>query len=90
MGWARSVSSKFDDLRFFHNLIGLPSETLMLFPEWETLPYESTPPHVESIGRRMRGEPGLTLELHELIVEPRLHLGQALEGLGDTGRGGGG
>jgi transcription-repair coupling factor (superfamily II helicase) len=44
----------YDDLAFFHQLQGLPAEALALFPEWETLPYESTPPHVELISRRMR------------------------------------
>ncbi|MGH7167817.1 MAG: hypothetical protein ACREII_04725, partial [Nitrospiraceae bacterium] len=44
----------YEDLRFFHGMLGLSPETLALFPEWETLPYESTPPHVELIARRMR------------------------------------
>jgi transcription-repair coupling factor (superfamily II helicase) len=44
----------YDDLTFFHQLQGLPTEPLALFPEWETLPYESTPPHVELVARRMR------------------------------------
>ncbi len=43
----------FDDLRFFHSLIGLPATSLALFPRWETLPYESTAPHVGLVARRM-------------------------------------
>ena len=43
-----------DDLAFFYQLMGLPAETLALFPEWETLPYEATAPHVELIAKRMR------------------------------------
>ena len=43
----------FDDLHFFHRLIGLPTAALTLFPRWETLPYESTPPHVGLVARRM-------------------------------------
>jgi transcription-repair coupling factor (superfamily II helicase) len=43
----------FDDLRFFHNLMGLPATSLALFPRWETLPYESTAPHVGLVARRM-------------------------------------
>ena len=43
-----------EDLRFFHAMLGLSPEALALFPEWETLPYESTPPHVELIASRMR------------------------------------
>ncbi|MBM4122580.1 MAG: transcription-repair coupling factor [Nitrospira sp.] len=43
-----------DDLRFFDTLVGLPTEPLTLFPEWEILPYEGTPPHVELIAQRMR------------------------------------
>jgi transcription-repair coupling factor (superfamily II helicase) len=44
----------FDDLQFFTAMLGLPAEPLAFFPEWETLPYEATPPHVELIARRMR------------------------------------
>jgi len=43
----------YDDLRFFHELIGLPTTSLALFPRWETLPYESTAPHVGLVARRM-------------------------------------
>jgi transcription-repair coupling factor (superfamily II helicase) len=43
----------FDDLRFYHGLRGLPQTSLALFPRWETLPYESTAPHVGLIARRM-------------------------------------
>ena len=50
----------YEDLRFFHAMLGLSPEALALFPEWETLPYESTPPHVELIARRMR-------TLHRLV-----------------------
>jgi transcription-repair coupling factor (superfamily II helicase) len=44
----------YDDLRFFHQLFNVPTDQLIFFPKWETLPYESTAPHVESIARRMR------------------------------------
>ncbi|MGH7164974.1 MAG: CarD family transcriptional regulator, partial [Nitrospiraceae bacterium] len=44
----------YNDLQFFYAMVGLSPETLALFPEWETLPYEATPPHVEVIARRMR------------------------------------
>ncbi len=44
----------FNDLHFFHRLSGLPAETLTLFPRWETLPYESTAPHVGLVSRRMK------------------------------------
>lgn len=43
----------FDDLMFFHRLMGLPTTSLALFPRWETFPYESTAPHVGLIARRM-------------------------------------
>ena len=43
-----------DDLRFFHHLFNVSSDRLLFFPKWETLPYESTAPHVELIARRMR------------------------------------
>ena len=44
----------YEDLQFFHAMLGLSPEALALFPEWETLPYEATPPHVELIARRMQ------------------------------------
>ncbi|MEP6887905.1 MAG: DEAD/DEAH box helicase, partial [Nitrospirales bacterium] len=44
----------YDDMRFFQTMLGLPSETLALFPEWETLPYEPTAPAPELIARRAR------------------------------------
>ena len=43
----------FEDLRFYHELSGLPETSLALFPRWETLPYEATAPHVGLIARRM-------------------------------------
>jgi transcription-repair coupling factor (superfamily II helicase) len=43
----------FDDLHFFHDLIGLSTAPLALFPRWETLPYEGSAPHVGLIARRM-------------------------------------
>ncbi len=43
----------YDDLRFYHDLSGLPETSLALFPRWETLPYEATAPHVGLIARRM-------------------------------------
>jgi len=57
-----------DDLTFFHQLQGLPMEPLALFPEWETLPYESTPPHVELVARRMRTLHRLTAGQRTLLV----------------------
>ena len=53
----------FDDLRFFHDLMGLPTSSLALFPRWETLPYESTAPHVGLIARRMKA-------LHQIRTTP--------------------
>jgi transcription-repair coupling factor (superfamily II helicase) len=43
-----------DDLRFFHDLLGLSPDSLAFFPEWETLPYEATAPSVDLIAARMR------------------------------------
>jgi transcription-repair coupling factor (superfamily II helicase) len=43
----------FEDLLFFHGLAGVPTTALALFPRWETLPYESTAPHVGLVARRM-------------------------------------
>ena len=56
------------DLLFFHSLLGLSLETLALFPEWETLPYEGTPPHVELIAQRMRTLHRLTERSRTVLV----------------------
>lgn len=53
----------FDDLRFFHALLGLPTTSLALFPRWETLPYESTAPHIGLIARRIN-------TLHQILTTP--------------------
>ena len=58
----------YDDLTFFHQLQGLSTEPLALFPEWETLPYESTPPLVELVARRMRTLHRLTAGQRTLLV----------------------
>ncbi len=49
-----------EDLQFFHALLGLSSDSLSLFPEWETLPYEPIAPPVDLVARRMR-------TLHRLV-----------------------
>ena len=54
----------FDDLHFFHDLIGLPTAPLALFPRWETLPYEGSAPHVSLIARRMN-------TLHHIRTAPQ-------------------
>ncbi|MEX5217549.1 MAG: transcription-repair coupling factor [Nitrospira sp.] len=53
-GTNESAERLYDDLRFFHQLFGIPAHQLVFFPKWETLPYESTAPNVELIARRMR------------------------------------
>ena len=58
-----SAERLFDDLCFFHELIDLPVDDLAWFPEWETLPYEATAPHVGLIARRMT-------TLHRLLTDP--------------------
>ena len=58
-----SAERIFNDLRFFHELVGLPVDSLAWFPEWETLPYEGTAPHVGLIARRMT-------TLHQLRTHP--------------------
>ncbi len=49
-----SAERVYEDLLFFHTLLGLPPGPLRLFPEWETLPYEPIAPPVDLIARRMR------------------------------------
>jgi transcription-repair coupling factor (superfamily II helicase) len=43
-----------DDLLFFYAMLGRSPEEVVIFPEWETLPYEATPPPPELVSRRMR------------------------------------
>ncbi len=49
-----AAESLYSDLRFFQNLLGYPTEHLSVFPSWELLPYQTTAPHVDLIGQRMR------------------------------------
>lgn len=58
-----SAERIFNDLHFFHTLMGQSVEGLAWFPEWETLPYEATAPHVALIAHRMT-------TLHRLLVKP--------------------
>ncbi len=58
-----SAERIFNDLHFFHALMGQPADGLAWFPEWETLPYEATAPHVGLIAHRMT-------TLHRLLVKP--------------------
>jgi transcription-repair coupling factor (superfamily II helicase) len=58
-----SAERIFNDLHFFHTLMGHPVDGLAWFPEWETLPYEATAPHVGLIAQRMT-------TLHRLLVKP--------------------
>ncbi|MGQ0812439.1 MAG: transcription-repair coupling factor [Nitrospiraceae bacterium] len=58
----------YQDLRFFHGLLGLSQEAIALFPEWETLPYEFTAPSVDLIGRRMRTLHRLTQQARTMLV----------------------
>ncbi|MBI3357460.1 MAG: hypothetical protein HY038_11955, partial [Nitrospirae bacterium] len=58
-----SAERLFNDLQFFHELLGLPIDRLAWFPEWETLPYEGTAPHVSLIAHRMT-------TLHQLCTSP--------------------
>ena len=58
----------YDDLRFFHAMLGLPLEPLALFPEWETLPYEPASPHVDLVAQRMRALDRLVRGERTLLV----------------------
>ncbi len=58
-----SAERLFNDLCFFHELMGRPIDDLAWFPEWETLPYEATAPHVGLIAHRMT-------TLHRLLINP--------------------
>lgn len=58
----------YDDLLFFHGLLGFPSDAVTLFPEWETLPYEPTAPPPELVARRMRALSRLSQGLRTILV----------------------
>ncbi len=58
-----SAERLFNDLCFFHELTGRSVDGLAWFPEWETLPYEATAPHVGLIAHRMT-------TLHRLLTDP--------------------
>jgi transcription-repair coupling factor (superfamily II helicase) len=62
-----SAERTYNDLQFFYGLMGFPLDSLALFPEWETLPYEETAPHVGLIARRMT-------TLHRLLTGTSLIL----------------
>ena len=47
----RNAESLLEDLRFFQWEISSPS---LLFPQWETLPYDEIPPHPEIIKERLK------------------------------------
>jgi transcription-repair coupling factor (superfamily II helicase) len=64
----------FDDLRFYHDLSGLPETSLALFPRWETLPYEATAPHVGLIARRMNA-------LREIGTQPAAKVVTSIDAL---------
>ena len=52
------------DTLFFRTLCGQSGDDLALFPKWETLPYESTVPHIDLVARRMQ-------TLHRLCTTAR-------------------
>jgi transcription-repair coupling factor (superfamily II helicase) len=58
----------YNDLRFYHALFGLTSDALVLFPEWETLPYEAAAPHIDLIARRMKALHRLTQGARTMLV----------------------
>jgi transcription-repair coupling factor (superfamily II helicase) len=64
----------FDDLRFYHELSGLPETSLAFFPRWETLPYEATAPHVGLIARRMNA-------LHQIRTLPAAKVVTSIDAL---------
>ena len=64
----------YDDVLFYHKLLGLPTTSLALFPRWETLPYESTAPHVGLVSRRMA-------TLHQITTTPGLKIVTSIEAL---------
>ena len=69
-----AASRLFDDLRFYHDLSGLPETSLALFPRWETLPYEATAPHVGLIARRMNA-------LHQIRTLPAAKVVTSIDAL---------
>src|SRR6185436_17723728 len=68
------ASRLFDDLRFYHELSSLPETSLALFPRWETLPYETTAPHVGLIARRINA-------LHQIRALPAAKVVTSIDAL---------
>ena len=62
-GSNEAAERMFADLRFCHQMVGAAVDRITLFPQWETLPYESTAPHVGLIAHRMQ-------TLHRLRTTP--------------------
>ncbi len=58
----------YDDVHFFHTMLGLSSAALAFFPEWETLPYEPTAPAPELIAKRARTLHRLTEGARTVLV----------------------
>jgi transcription-repair coupling factor (superfamily II helicase) len=69
----RNAESLFEDLRFFEKETNGPS---LLFPQWETLPYDNVPPHPEIIRERvnclfslLRGEKVLIVSSAKALMQ---------------------
>ncbi|MEW6375488.1 MAG: transcription-repair coupling factor [Thermodesulfobacteriota bacterium] len=61
----RNAESLLEDLRFFQKE---GKDTFLLFPQWETLPYDEIPPHPEIVRERVRCLFSLLREEEVVIV----------------------
>lgn len=60
----------FQNLSFFHRLLNLPPDSLVLFPHSGTLAYEGVPPSIDRIAQRMRTLLRLTQQLPTIVIAP--------------------
>lgn len=60
----------YNDLRFFHTLLGLPADQLALFPTWGLVPYETSTPPSDLVAQRMHALLRLAEGLPTIVIAP--------------------
>ncbi len=56
-----NATQLFQDLQFYHSVFGMPSEHLVHFPQWASLPYQSSLPPTDVLAQR-------ACALHRLVT----------------------
>ncbi len=60
----------YEDLRFFHEWLGYPTDHLALFPSWGLLPYEASTPPSDLVAQRMHALLRLSEGHPTLLIAP--------------------